>query len=647
MDGLTKMSARLGSRVGVRARARRLAAAFGTVAVAVAVWGLAGATPPAAAGVIPATSIDGPSPDIAAVGGMALARDAGGGVVYLKRVGGVAHVFVGLVTNGVWSAPQQIDAGLPGDSAQPVIAAAENGRVAICFLNGGMIYGSVRPNATQGFTPPQAIAAALSDPSVSMGISGAAYVSFTALDSKGANVRAARLDRKGTAFDLLPSALNQSPSSLAGVGAAKRSRVIVSGDGTGLVTWAEDGTDGRTHVHLRRVFGTQVSVVDNDATLASLDGRPGLSADSADVGIQYDSSYGWLTFRQSFNDGGALRSRVVVMELLGSALQPPVAVDSLTFPGLDAADAPRIAINGLGDGLVAAELQGSHAVVAGSESGSGFAGAQQINSSPNTFVPTPVVALGQNNFGLVAWQPDPGSVQARAFDSGTPVIQIVLSQPAFGATDVLDGFGAAADSRGDSAVAFQQGDPGSRRVVVAVNVTPPGKFSGLTTESTLRSSRVRLTWKPSPEVWSPATYTVKIDGVLYGTTTSTQLLTSVPPGRHHWRVTAADASGETTLSPERRLVIDPGKLRAKLTVRGLPKVGGPLRFGVHLRSTDPHHRGIHVRSASIDFGDQTPPVQGVTTSHVYAHPGDYLVLATVTDQAGRTTAAAKLLHITP
>jgi chitodextrinase len=88
-------------------------------------------------------------------------------------------------------------------------------------------------------------------------------------------------------------------------------------------------------------------------------------------------------------------------------------------------------------------------------------------------------------------------------------------------------------------------------------------------------------------------------------------------------------------------------LRATLNVRGLPKVGAVVRFGVHLRSTDPHHRGIHVRSASLDFGDQTVPVKGVTATHTYAHPGDYLVVATVTDQAGRTTAAAKLLHVTP
>jgi hypothetical protein len=148
-------------------------------------------------------------------------------------------------------------------------------------------------------------------------------------------------------------------------------------------------------------------------------------------------------------------------------------------------------------------------------------------------------------------------------------------------------------------------------------------------------------------VWSPHTYTVKIDGVVYGTTTATKLLVSVPPGRHHWRVTATDASGESTLSPERRLVINPGRLTATLTVRGVHKAGAVLRFGVHLRSTDPHHRGVHVRSASIAFGDQTPAVKGVTATHGYLKPGVYLAVATVTDQAGRTVAAVKQLTITP
>ncbi len=47
-----------------------------------------------AAVILPAVTIDGPSEEIVGFGGVAMAEDGTGGVVYLKRVDGVAHVFV-------------------------------------------------------------------------------------------------------------------------------------------------------------------------------------------------------------------------------------------------------------------------------------------------------------------------------------------------------------------------------------------------------------------------------------------------------------------------------------------------------------------------------------------------------------------------
>lgn len=619
------------------------------LAIALAVALAAGLVAPGRAGadVVPAMSIDGPSPDIAGVGGIALARDATGGVVYLKNVGGAAHVFVATIANGVWSQPLQVDGGLPGPSSQPVIAAAEKGRVAICFINGGTLYGTVRAAGTPGFSPLQAISPALADPSLSMGISGTAYVSFTVADGSGADVRAARLDLAGTSFSLLPSPLNADPASRAGVGAAKRSRVITSADGTGLVTWGEDGADGRTHVHLRRVFGLQVSSVDNDATLGSLAGSPGGSADSPDVGIQYDSSFGWLTFRQTFVGPTGAHSRVVLVALLGSQLQPPVAVDSLGAAPADNADAPRIAIDGTGDGLLASELDGSHNVIGSVEAGSGFTAGDVLNTTPVSVAPTPVVALGQDNVGLAAWQPDSGSVQARRFDNSTPDPPLVISRPDFGATDIADGFAAAADSVGDSTVAFEQGVPGARRVVVGAMIKPPGRASLVGNAESFHSSRVLLHWKPAKDVWSAPLYTVKIDGVAWRTTTAAQLVTAVPPGNHHWRVVATDSAGQSTSSTERRLQINPGKLAAKLRVSGTLRAGMPLSFRVSLRSTDPKHGGARARRTSIDFGDGTKPLSGASAVHAFAQPGTYVVLALVTDGAGRSVAAYKRILISP
>ena len=64
---------------------------------------------PARAVILPATTIDGPSPDIVGFGGVAMAEDGTGGLVYLKRVNGVPQVFVSRFVEGHWQAPIRVD----------------------------------------------------------------------------------------------------------------------------------------------------------------------------------------------------------------------------------------------------------------------------------------------------------------------------------------------------------------------------------------------------------------------------------------------------------------------------------------------------------------------------------------------------------
>ena len=56
-----------------------------------------------------ADSVDGPSADIRSVGDMDIARDGSGAVAYVKRDGGVDHIFVSRLTGGVWQAPERVD----------------------------------------------------------------------------------------------------------------------------------------------------------------------------------------------------------------------------------------------------------------------------------------------------------------------------------------------------------------------------------------------------------------------------------------------------------------------------------------------------------------------------------------------------------
>ena len=61
---------------------------------------------------IPGEPIDGPAEAIHGVD-LDIARDGTGGVVYVKSVGGVDHVFASRLQGGAWQPPEQLDAGLP------------------------------------------------------------------------------------------------------------------------------------------------------------------------------------------------------------------------------------------------------------------------------------------------------------------------------------------------------------------------------------------------------------------------------------------------------------------------------------------------------------------------------------------------------
>ncbi|MGI8558006.1 MAG: hypothetical protein ACR2ND_06825 [Solirubrobacteraceae bacterium] len=529
------------------------------------------AIPIASAGVVPGGVVDGPNPDILAVGGVALGPDATGGVVYVRNDQGAAHIFVASLTAGVWSAPQRLDGGLIAPSSQPVIAAASNGRLAVAFLNAGTLYGVVRTQTSAPFGGPQPISVALSDPAIAMGLSGAAYVSWTAPHGNGTDVDVARLDRTSATFAPFPAPLSASPALLPGKGGVARSRVAVSADGTGLISWAENNPDGKSHVLVKRVFGGGASAAPIDLTLGALDGHGGGSADSAVVGLQDDSSYGWASFREIFDNGGGVPvERVVLRPLLGDQPQAAQGVDGLSFPASEGAEAPSISIDALGDGLVAAQLQSSHQVIGAGSAGSAFTPGQRLNAGNYALAPMPATAISRDGTGIVAFAADLGSIRGKLYDGGTPGDEVQLSRNEFGQVDPQQGLSAAADDGGDVIVGYLQGDPANHRVAVADVVTPPVKFKGLTSQKPIARTRPTLSWEPAKDSWSAVSYTVTLDGRTIGRTKATRL--HVPArlkrGTHRWQVSAVDSLGQTTRAPTRVLRI--GSKQAK---SGHPKSG--------------------------------------------------------------------------
>src|SRR5918999_2007133 len=252
---------------------RRILLLAGLLALALA--------PPAHAGWFPAEPLDGPA-DVETVA-VDIGREDTGGLAYLKRDAGGARIWLSTMRAVAWSAPVPVSGPGASDAA---VAAGDRGRVAAVWIENGNAVGALAG------TPPVPLSAGGggSAPSIDIGVNGVAY----AVWEQNGDVRAARLE--GATWTAVPAPLDIDPARVAGTGAA-RPRVAVAADGSAIVAWGEALPDGRTHVFVRRIYGTGLSAIPVDATPDVVDGLPGGSADSPDVGVEFDRSFAWVVFR--------------------------------------------------------------------------------------------------------------------------------------------------------------------------------------------------------------------------------------------------------------------------------------------------------------------------------------------------------------
>ncbi len=574
----------------------------------------------------PADPIDGPSADILSAGDLDVARDGTGAVAYLKRDGGVPHVFVSRLVDGAFGPPERIDGPSPGPADSPVVAASDGGRLAVAFTSGGQLQAVVRPNAATGFGAPQPVADAAANPSVDMSINGVAYISTTV---GAGDVRIARLARDGQAFTLLPDVLDINPASVAGVGAG-RSAVAISADGTALVTWGE-----ADRVIARRVFGTRLSVAPQDLVVPGPDGSPGGAADSPRVDIEDDSSYAWVTFREAFADG---RRHVVARRLVGSAFDPPVLVDGFGYPG--AADASELALELSGRG------EGISAVTGGGGVNASILHEDKFNTplplGSGTTQSRPAVGIAENNDAFAAWLPGDGSALIRPYDIDPAKRQApppgpvkAISRADFGPVVPELGMDMAVNRAGDANAVFVQGPPEARRLVTGAYDRPPGAFRTFTSSKYGNFAARPLSWASSFELQGRPTYRVEVDGKPVGETRDTKLAAPVADGVHTWRVVATDRRGQTATTPARTLRVDalPPELELKLT--GKRAAGKPVKLAVTAADGSLDlPSGSGVKTVAISWGDRTLPAAGRLATHRYKR-GTWTITVTATD--GRAT----------
>lgn len=583
--------------------------------------------------------------------GVSVARDGSGGLVYLKAVGGVAHVFVSQLAGGAFQPPVQADTGLPGPSSQPVIAVGNGGLVLVAFINGGELYVAQGSDAGQ-LGAPQPLAAGASSPAISITNFGKAYLAFAVADGSGHDVRTAYYSGGGWGLEAPP--LNATAADDAGTGSG-RPAVVAAQDGIAIVAWGEGG-----HVYSRRVWGTSPSVVYEQADAPP----PGCTESSAGdpvVGAGGDSSYAPVAFQEQVICDGQSQSRVLMNRLQGSVYDGVQEPDGLSGAPADGADDPQIAVAEYGQGWITSERRTAGDAFAAPLAANGAfgGGVTQVNSLPVSGPSYPVPAITGLYSSLVAWQQEPGSsatgeIRVRYSVSSGPLgPEIVLSSPAQGPTDAADGLAADGDGTGDAAVAWIQGGAGSTQLMAAQMYEPPGSFAPQPPFAYARSAQPFLAWS-RPHGWGPLTYTLKLDGAPVAQTTATgvQAPAALPDGPHTWQVSATNPVGQQSQAAPGTVFVDTTPPVGALRLMGRRLLHAVLRlrvgYGDRPPAGEPGYDASGVASVRVGWGDGTVthlPLGSHLLTHIYRRAGRYRITLLITDRAGNQTRVVEFVKI--
>lgn len=591
----------------------------------------------------------------ATIGGMSVARDGSGGLVYASGSGANQHVWVSRLVSGGFQTPQQLDAGMPGASSQPVIAAGNGGVLLVAFVNGGTVYITQALSSGKGFSAPQALAGGASNPSIAINNFGVGYVAFTAASGGGDDVDVEYWDGTGWS-PASPEAVNVTPGDQAGTGAGRPS-VAAAGDGVGVVAWGENG-----HVYSRRVWGTGTSVEYEALDPSTFSGWSEVTADSPAVSVGGDSSYIDIAFREQLQSGSNQQERVLVRRLVAEDVSSVSAADGLAAGAGEGATYPQIAMNEYGRGFVTADTDSSYQAFATTLSTNGaVGGTARVDGGSETSPPYAVPGLAGLSSTLIAWQQTAGElvpvIDWRFGKGGTTLGSTMTASSSLqGPTDAAAGLVDGGDVNGDAVVAWVQGIAGDYSIDADELLQPPGQASAPSALSYTNSAQPVLAWNAAREAWGPLTYTVVLDGQQVGQTTATSLTAParLTDGRHTLQVLATNAGGESSTSPKATVFVDtyPPRLRIRL--------GGRLRTRqrqtLHVTASDPANpaepgtAASGIAKLSVSWGDRTKQLTATkltTATHSYRRMGLYRVTISATDRAGNTTTVSRYLRILP
>jgi hypothetical protein len=644
----------------------RMALALGLCALILAMWGAS-----ARAVILPAVTIDGPSEEIVGFGGVAMAEDGTGGAVYLKRVEGVAHVFVSRFREGHWLAPQRVDTEEPfaaswprigaGDGGQLVVVwatpfATENGRPVEELLSstlgtGSTLFGPaiiVDPNIRNGTG---------TSPDLAMSSTGQADVVYRVVNEGPGqvvpllrpgdvveDVRVAHYN--GERWSLLGAINRNSGISMRPPTPANAPRVAIGPTGGAVVVWQEPDIEGVARIWARRLFGHSVDYV-LPVSATNLAGAPiGIDADAPSVAISKLGEAA-VAYRQATGPGSPLAGPRIFLNLLpdgestsGAQFAGASVADSLVSGGAAAAvGPPSIDIDEKQDLRLVYDSNGTPRVVQGNDRG--LAGTLSLGPGFSGAEPSSVSVMNPTGGGVSAWSSTDGSghpaVAVREdFPSGA--VQTGLVGDAVGGP--VSELTVARSGLGDGLVGFLQGPIGQAAVVATRVSAPPEQFVLSVPLKWVRPAAAQVSWQPAASADGPLTYQVVLDGRLLPTPAGAMALHLSPrglgDGRHAIQVLATDADGQATLTSPSALLID-----------GQPPVVSVARTGqrgVRVRVTDAAS-GVETRFVTVSFGDGAHAHGRASFRHFYGHAGTYQVVVQVRDKIGIQATVRRLVSV--
>lgn len=633
------------------------------------------AAPPASAVILPATTIAGPSPEIVGFGGVAMAEDGTGGLVFLERVDGVAHVFVSRFVGGHWLAPIRVDRNQPYAASWPRIGAAADGELVVVWATAfatekeesserpiDELLSSTLGAGSEEFGPevlvdPNIGEPTATSPDLAMSSTNQADVVYRVINPSGKipplrsgdvdeEVRVAHYD--GERWTDL-GAVNRDPGiSMRAPTQANAPAIAINDVDDGVVVWQEPEISGVARIWARRLFGPNLDYVlpvsDTSFEGAPLEGE----ADAPSVALSL-LGQAVVAYRQAPGSNPHLPGPRIFVNTLpdgeseNGALFTGARVADSSVPGGAAAKVgpPSVDIDEHREVRLVYDANGVPHVITANDKGvladalslgPDFAGGEE----PSASVMNPVGG------GVSAWvssEPDGTPAVAVREDFSNGAVQTALVGGGGGGP--IGELAVGRSELGDGLIAFQQGSLGDAAIVAAEATAPPAEVVLTAPKGWIKPSQAVVSWSPSVSADGPLTYHVVLDGRELAVPPGADELRIDPDrlggGRHAAQLLATDIYGQSTLSPPDTLEIDVG-------IPTVNVVRSRNGREVTVRVSD-RYSGVDAGATRLSFGDGHSAAGRKVFKHTYAQPGVYTITVAVRDNLGNAGVVRELVSV--